>query len=146
MFGTRSTALTDADSASSTGTVPHVELPRSELAAGLGIVDLLARTIRRSKGAAAAWSRQGADYVNNHASPRSSTRSRSKHLATETMLSCAVGKRILPGARQIAATRAALARAVSMQPDRLVGELAELVRLTKPCRQFSSNRWSASSS
>src|SRR5512140_56737 len=52
MFGDSLDGLTDADLGVLAGTVPTVEVPRSELATGVGIVDLLARTpITKSKGA-----------------------------------------------------------------------------------------------
>jgi tyrosyl-tRNA synthetase len=46
-------------------TIPTVEIPKAELAAGIGIVDLLARTVADSKGAARRLITQGGAYVNN---------------------------------------------------------------------------------
>jgi tyrosyl-tRNA synthetase len=46
-------------------TIPTVDVPRAELTAGVGIVDLLARTIADSKGAARRLIQQGGAYVNN---------------------------------------------------------------------------------
>lgn len=46
-------------------TIPTVDVPRTELTAGIGIVDLLARTVANSKGAARRLLQQGGAYVNN---------------------------------------------------------------------------------
>jgi tyrosyl-tRNA synthetase len=46
-------------------TIPTVNVPRGELDAGIGIVDLLARTVADSKGAARRLVQQGGAYVNN---------------------------------------------------------------------------------
>jgi tyrosyl-tRNA synthetase len=46
-------------------TIPTVEIPKSELVAGVGIVDLLARTVAKSKSAARQLIQQGGAYVNN---------------------------------------------------------------------------------
>ena len=45
--------------------VPVVDIPRAELEAGIGIVDLLSRTVAESKGAARRLVQQGGAYVNN---------------------------------------------------------------------------------
>src|SRR5215471_12251250 len=45
--------------------VPVVEIPRADLAAGIGIVDLLSRTVAESKSAARRLVQQGGAYVNN---------------------------------------------------------------------------------
>lgn len=45
--------------------VPVVELERTDLAAGIGVVDLLSRTVADSKGAARRLLQQGGAYVNN---------------------------------------------------------------------------------
>ena len=65
MFGDSLDGLTDADLAVLTGTVPTVDVARSELASGVGIVDLLARTISDSKGAARRLGTQVGAYINN---------------------------------------------------------------------------------
>jgi tyrosyl-tRNA synthetase len=57
--------LTADEIGSLAGTIPTVELPRSELDAGITIVDLLARTVADSKGAARRLVQQGGAYVNN---------------------------------------------------------------------------------
>jgi len=46
-------------------TMPTVDIPRSELAAGISIVDLLARTVTDSKSAARRLVQQGGAYINN---------------------------------------------------------------------------------
>ncbi|MGE0551635.1 MAG: tyrosine--tRNA ligase [Kofleriaceae bacterium] len=46
-------------------TIPAVDIPRTELTAGIGIVDLLIRTVASSKGAARRLIEQGGAYVNN---------------------------------------------------------------------------------
>jgi tyrosyl-tRNA synthetase len=46
-------------------TIPTVDLSSTELEAGIGIVDLLARTVADSKGAARRLIQQGGAYVNN---------------------------------------------------------------------------------
>jgi tyrosyl-tRNA synthetase len=45
--------------------VPIVEIARADLSAGIGIVDLLSRTVAESKGAARRLVQQGGAYVNN---------------------------------------------------------------------------------
>ncbi len=45
--------------------VPVVEIPRADLAVGIGIVDLLSRTVAESKSAARRLVQQGGAYVNN---------------------------------------------------------------------------------
>lgn len=93
MFGDALDGLTDADLAELTGTVPTVELPRSELATGVGIVDLLARTVADSKGAARRLVTQGGAYVNNHRITQVEHQVTLEHLATETMLVVRGGKK-----------------------------------------------------
>jgi tyrosyl-tRNA synthetase len=46
-------------------TIPTVDLPTTELEAGVGIVDLLAKSVADSKGAARRLVQQGGAYVNN---------------------------------------------------------------------------------
>jgi tyrosyl-tRNA synthetase len=57
--------LTSDELAALADTIPTVEVPRSELAAGLSIVELLARTVASSKGAARKLVQQGGAYINN---------------------------------------------------------------------------------
>jgi tyrosyl-tRNA synthetase len=86
MFGDALDGLTDADLGELARTVPTVDVPRTELAAGVGIVDLLTRTIADSKGAARRLITQGGAYVNNHRITQIEHQVTLEHLATETML------------------------------------------------------------
>lgn len=86
MFGGSLEGLEDRDLALLATTVPVVELPRQELAAGLGIVELLARTVADSKGAARRLVQQGGAYVNNVRISDLEHRVTLEHLATETFL------------------------------------------------------------
>ncbi|MBC7974624.1 MAG: tyrosine--tRNA ligase [Myxococcales bacterium] len=86
MFGGSLEGLTDADLGALAGTVPTVDLPRSELAAGVGIIDLLARTVADSKGAARRLVTQGGAYINNQRIAEVEHQVTIDQLATETML------------------------------------------------------------
>jgi tyrosyl-tRNA synthetase len=86
MFGDSLDGLTDADLDALAGTVPTVEVSRTELAAGIGIVDLLARTVAESKGAARRLVTQGGAYINNQRVAQVEHQVTLDHLATETML------------------------------------------------------------
>jgi tyrosyl-tRNA synthetase len=86
MFGDALDGLTDADLAVLQGTVPTVEVARAELAAGLAIVDLLARTVADSKGAARRLVTQGGAYINNQRIASVDHQVTLDQLATETML------------------------------------------------------------
>ncbi len=57
--------LTLAELAALAETIPTVDIPKTELAAGIGIVDLLARTVADSKSDARRTITQGGAYVNN---------------------------------------------------------------------------------
>ena len=65
MFGGELAGLTDADLAGLAGTVPTVDIAREELVTGIGIVELLARTVADSKGAARRLITGGGAYLNN---------------------------------------------------------------------------------
>jgi tyrosyl-tRNA synthetase len=93
MFGDSLDGLTDADLAVLTGTVPTVEVPRTELASGVGIVDLLARTVSDSKGAARRLITQGGAYINNQRVTEVEHQVTLAQLATETMLVVRGGKK-----------------------------------------------------
>ncbi len=86
MFGGSLEGLKDGDLALLATTVPVVELPRQELAAGLGIIELLARTVADSKGAARRLVQQGGAYVNNVRVSDLEHKVTLEHLATETYL------------------------------------------------------------
>ena len=93
MFGDSLDGLTDADLGMLSGTVPTVELARSELAAGVGIIELLARTVADSKGAARRLVTQGGAYINNQRITQVEHQVTLAHLATETMLVVRGGKK-----------------------------------------------------
>jgi tyrosyl-tRNA synthetase len=86
MFGDTLAGLTDADLDVLTGTVPTIDLARSELSTGIGILELLARTVADSKGAARRLVTQGGAYINNERIADVSLQVTLAHLATETML------------------------------------------------------------
>jgi tyrosyl-tRNA synthetase len=66
--------------------VPVVEVPRSELSSGIGIVDLLSRTVAESKSAARRLVQQGGAYINNVRIGDLEHKVTTEHLATPTML------------------------------------------------------------
>jgi tyrosyl-tRNA synthetase len=66
--------------------VPVVDVPRSELASGIGIVDLLSRTVADSKSAARRLVQQGGAYINNVRIADLEHKVTTEHLATPTML------------------------------------------------------------
>ena len=66
--------------------VPVVEIPRADLAAGIGIVDLLSRTVAESKSAARRLVQQGGAYVNNVRVSDLEHKVSTAHLVTKTML------------------------------------------------------------
>jgi tyrosyl-tRNA synthetase len=93
MFGGDLTGLTDADLAQLAGTIPTLDVPYAELAAGIPIVDLLARTVTTSKGAARRLVEQGGAYVNNRKIGGVDHRVTLQDLATESMLVLRSGKK-----------------------------------------------------
>jgi len=93
MFGGSLEGITDAVLAQLAGTIPTVDIPRSELEAGIGIIDLLARTVADSKGAARRLVTQGGAYVNNVKVTDVEHKVTLEHLATPTMLVVRGGKK-----------------------------------------------------
>lgn len=93
MFGGDLAGVTEETLAALSGTVPTVELPRSELEAGIGIIDLLARTVADSKGAARRLIAQGGAYVNNVKISDAEKTISVADLATATMLVVRGGKK-----------------------------------------------------
>jgi tyrosyl-tRNA synthetase len=93
MFGESLDGLTDADLGVLAGTVPTIDVPRTELATGVGIVDLLARTIADSRGAARRLVTQGGAYINNRRVTEVEHQVTLEHLATETMIVVRGGKK-----------------------------------------------------
>jgi tyrosyl-tRNA synthetase len=75
------------------GTMPTVDIPRTELDAGIGFVDLLARTVCKSKGDARRLVQQGGASVNNVKVTDVDHKVTTSSLATETMLVLRSGKK-----------------------------------------------------
>ncbi|MDB4953765.1 MAG: tyrosyl-tRNA synthetase [Myxococcales bacterium] len=86
MFGGDLKGLTDADLAVLVGTAPTLEIARAELDAGMPIIDLLARTVADSKGAARRLLTQGGVQLNNAKLTDVDRKITAADLATETML------------------------------------------------------------
>jgi tyrosyl-tRNA synthetase len=86
MFGGDLQGLTDADLAVLVGTAPTLDVPRAELDAGLSIIDLLARTVADSKGAARRLLTQGGVQLNNTKLTDVDRKITLADLATESML------------------------------------------------------------
>ena len=93
MFGESLDGLTDADLQLLARTIPTVDIPRTDLETGIGIIDLLARTVADSKGAARRLVTQGGAYVNNQRVSEVDHQVTLKDLATETMLVVRGGKK-----------------------------------------------------
>ena len=92
MFGGELSGVTDAVLRELVGTVPTVDVQRSELEAGIGIVDLLARALGGSKGDARRKVQQGGAYVNNVKVTEVERKLGLGDLLTETMLVLRGGK------------------------------------------------------
>lgn len=93
LFGGTLEGLEDEDLAMLASIVPVVDVPRAELSAGLGIVDLLARTVADSKGAAKRLVQQGGAYVNNVRVSELEHKVNAEHLVTRTMLLVRAGNK-----------------------------------------------------
>jgi tyrosyl-tRNA synthetase len=94
MFGGALDDLTDADLEPLLADVPSSTLPRTELDAGVELVDLLARTeLAKSKGAARRLIAGGGVYVNNVRATDAAATLTSADLGTETMLILRAGKK-----------------------------------------------------
>jgi tyrosyl-tRNA synthetase len=95
MFGGSLATLRDADLAPLlVSDVKSTTIPRSELAAGIAIVDLLHRIeLAPSKGAARRLLEQGGVYLNNVRVDRADLLVTVQHLATESMLLLRAGKK-----------------------------------------------------
>lgn len=102
LFGGSLDGLQDEDLAMLASVAPVVDIPRSELAGGIGIVDLLARTVADSKGAAKRLVQQGGAYINNVRVSDLEHKVTTEHLATATMLL------VRAGAKNYRLVRAAL--------------------------------------
>lgn len=86
LFGGSLDGLEDEDLTMLSQVAPVIDVPRVELEAGIGIVDLLARTVADSKGAARRLVQQGGAYVNNVRVADLEHKVTAAHLATRTML------------------------------------------------------------
>ena len=86
MFGEALDGLTDADLGMIASTVGVVDIPRSELTTGIGIIDLLVRTVSSSKSEARRLITQGGAYINNQRVSQVEHQVSINDLATETML------------------------------------------------------------
>jgi tyrosyl-tRNA synthetase len=86
LFGGSLDGLKEADLAMLGQVMPVVEIARAELATGIGIVELLARTVAESKAAARRLVQQGGAYVNNVRVSDIDRKITTSDLATETLL------------------------------------------------------------
>lgn len=93
MFGGSLEGVTEDVLRQLAGTIPTVDVPRAELEAGIGIIDLLARTVADSKGAARRLITQGGAYVNNVKITDVDHKVTIAQLATATMLVVRGGKK-----------------------------------------------------
>ena len=93
MFGGSLDGITDDVLQLLAGTVPTVDIPRSELEAGIPLIDLLARTVCKSKGDARRLISQGGANVNNVKVTDLEHKVTTDHLATATMLVIRSGKK-----------------------------------------------------
>ncbi|MDQ3364336.1 MAG: tyrosine--tRNA ligase [Myxococcota bacterium] len=93
MFGESLQGVTDAQLGVLAGIVKTVDVPRSELAAGIGLIDLLARTVTDSKGAARRLLTQGGASINNVKITDVEHKVTLGDLASESMLVIGSGKR-----------------------------------------------------
>ncbi len=86
MFGGELAGLTDADLGLLVGTAPTLDIPKNDLSAGVAIVDLLAKTVADSKGAARRLLTQGGVQLNNAKVTDVERKLTLADLATESML------------------------------------------------------------
>ena len=94
MFGDTSLKdLTSAEREAIADILPRLDIPRAELAAGIPLVDLLARTVADSKNSARRLITQGGAYVNGAQIKAADHTLTLADLATETMLVLRSGKR-----------------------------------------------------
>jgi tyrosyl-tRNA synthetase len=94
MFGDTSLKdLTNVELDALAHTLPRLDIPRADLAAGILLVDILARTVVDSKGAARRLLSQGGAYVNGAQIKNADHTLTLADLVTETMLVLRSGKR-----------------------------------------------------
>jgi tyrosyl-tRNA synthetase len=75
------------------GTMPTHELARAELDAGIGVIDLFAKTLCESKGKARTLITQGGAYINNKKVGGIDDKVTTANLATATMMVLRAGKK-----------------------------------------------------
>jgi len=85
--------LTSTELEALANTLPRLDLPRAELAAGIPLIDLLARTVADSKGAARRLISQGGAYVNGAQIKAIDHKLTLTDLVTESMLVLRSGRR-----------------------------------------------------
>ena len=93
MFGSSLDGLTDADLGAISKIVPTVEVPRSELAAGITLLELFARALGKSKGQVGELIKSGGAYVNRKQIKDAMHKVTLDNLATESMLVVSGGKK-----------------------------------------------------
>jgi tyrosyl-tRNA synthetase len=93
MFGSSLQGLTDADLGSISAIVPTFELPRTELAAGITMLDLFTRALGKSKGQTGDLIKNGGAYINRVQIKDAMHKVTLANLATETMLVLSGGKK-----------------------------------------------------
>ncbi len=93
MFGEALDGMTDADLGALAGVVDTVEIPRGELEAGIGYLELMVRAFGESKSAARRLIEQGGAYLNNVQVKDGARKISLADLATETMLVLRSGKK-----------------------------------------------------
>ncbi len=93
-FGAEINDLSDAELGSIFADVPSCELPRSQLAAGLPLVEALVATpLAKSKGEARRTIEQGGAYVNNRRVAEVAATLDESHLASETVMVLRSGRK-----------------------------------------------------
>ncbi|MBL0212867.1 MAG: tyrosine--tRNA ligase [Myxococcales bacterium] len=93
MFGGSLEGITEAALSQLAGTMKAFDIPRADLEAGVGIVDLISRVTGDSKSKARTLVQQGGAYVNNSKITDLEHKVTLAHLATETMLVVRSGKK-----------------------------------------------------
>ncbi|HEY4179482.1 MAG TPA: tyrosine--tRNA ligase [Kofleriaceae bacterium] len=93
MFGGSLEGVTDDVLRQLAGTMPTVDISRADLDAGIGAIDLFARTLCDSKGKARTLITQGGAYINNIKVGSIDDKATAANLATQTMMVLRAGKK-----------------------------------------------------
>jgi len=93
LFGAEIDGLSDKELGSIFADVPSTSLERSRLDAGIGLVELLAETMCKSKGEARRLLKGGGAYINNRRIEDNEMTVSTEHLASETTLVLRSGKK-----------------------------------------------------